>query len=139
MYAEIGDNNGVSSQFASYRAVRLGGSGGPNPRDGQGKIYADVDSDDANTDTDQSTQIRWIKRPLNGDSRTILTKWFTLRDLEQTDVEDRVRLPPVSAPDGSPLVVREGDVLALEARNSSSSFTIDRDGSDLDFPVQVGY
>jgi len=139
MYAEIGDDNGVSSQFASYRAVRLGGSSGGNPRSGEGKIFADINSDESDTQTNQRTQIRWIKRPLNGDSRTILTQWYTLRDLEQTDVEDRVRLPPVTGKSGKPLVVREGDVLALEVRNPSSSFTIDVSGSELEFPVQVGY
>lgn len=138
MYAEIGDDNGVSSQFASYRAVRLGGSSGGNPRSGEGKIYADFNEDEADSDTGKRTQVRWVKRPLNGDSRTILTQWYTVRDLEQTDVEDRVRLPPVSR-NGKPLVVREGDVLALEVRNPSDSFTIDVSGSELEFPVQVGY
>jgi hypothetical protein len=143
MKAEIGDANGVDSQFASYRAVRLGGSQGTNPRSGSGKIYADIEADDAGTNTNQRTQIRWIKRPLNGDNKTILTEWYTLRDLEASDVEDRVRLPPVTITneDGKqvPLAVREGDVLALEARNAASSFTVDRDGSELEFPVQVGY
>lgn len=138
-YAEIGDNNGVSSQFASYRAVRLGGSQGANPRSEKGKIYADIDSDDSGTATDSKTQIRFIKRPLNGDSRTILTEWMTVRGLEESGVEDRVVLPPATDSQGRPLVVQEGDVLAVEARNPSTSFTIDRTGSDLEFPIQVGH
>jgi hypothetical protein len=139
LYAEIGDDNGVSSQFASYRAVQVGGPRGSNPRSGEGKIYADLNSDEADTATNQRTQIRWVKRPLNGDTRTILSEWYTLRDLEVSDVEDRVHLPPVVDENGNRVVVREGDVLALEARNPSSSFTIDISGSELEFPAQFGY
>lgn len=142
--AEVGDDNGVGSALASYRRVRPGGRGSNAGRSGEGKLYVslqgDQDGDGTVEQVDQRTQMRLIKRPKNGDERTPLTRWFVQRDLDRDDPRQRIPLEPVTNSEtGNPLVVREGDVLAVEVRNNATDITVSKADSVVEFPAQVGY
>lgn len=141
--AEIGDDNGVDSQFSSYRRFRPGGETDPRGQSGVGKWYVklqgDQDGDGTVEAVDPRTQIRMVKRPQNGDDRTPLTGWYTVRDLGRDDPRQRIPLPPARDDDGDPLVVQEGDVVAFEARNPATDVVISRADSTVEGPSQVGY
>lgn len=132
--AEIGEDN----QFASYDVVQLGDSlDGGNQDSAKGKLFVDL-RDDSDGKIDERTEVRIVTRPKNQNRRTALTNWYALRDLDQTDPDLRIPLPPVTF-DGRPAVVKEGRILAVEIRNSATSITVDQTNSDLSIPAQGGY
>lgn len=131
--AEIGEDG----QLSSYDYLRLGGHLSPTGDDAKGKIYVELHDNDDN-EVDNRTEVRFIARPKNQNSRTPLTGWMPIRDLNKEDTRQRMPLPPVNV-GGNPAYVRDGRILAVEVRNSSTSITVVRTNSDLSVPAFARY
>jgi len=132
--AEIGEDG----QFSSYSAIQLGGRLGPTGQSAQGKLFIDLE-DTSDTDVDDRTEVRFVARPKNGNSRTALTEWYSIRDLDRDDPRQRQPLPPVTNSKGNPLVVQDGRILAVEVRNGATSVEISLANSTVQTPAQAGY
>jgi hypothetical protein len=132
--AEIGEDG----QFSSYSALQLGGTLGPTGQSAQGKIFADL-RDNNDNKVDDRTEIRFVARPKNGNSRTALTEWYPIRDLDRDDPRQRQPLPPVTDSDGDPQVVQDGRIVAVEVRNGATSIEVDLTNTTFAAPAQGGY
>ena len=125
-------------QLASYDAVQLGGKPDPTGNSAKGKIYVDL-KDGSDTAVDPRTQIRFVARPKNGNRRTALTEWMTVRDLARDDPRQRRPLTPVTDGDGDPQLVSSGRIIAVEIRNGATSVTVSQANSELSIPATAGY
>lgn len=125
-------------QLGSYDAVQLGGRPDPTGNSAKGKLYVDL-RDGSDAAVDERTQIRFVARPKNGNRRTALTSWMTVRDLNVSDTRQRRPLPPVTASDGDPRVVSSGRIIAMEVRNAATSVTVSKANSTVSVPALSGY
>ena len=131
--AEIGEDG----QLSSYDLVRLGNDQGGNPDSARGKLYAHLEDGSGNA-VDNRTEVRFISRPKNGNRRTPLTTWHTLRSLDVDRPDHRIALRPVSK-GGKPVYIQDGRILAVEVRNEATSVTVDRSASTIEAPARGGY
>lgn len=138
LVGEVEDDNGVDSELASYRRFRAGGALSEAGTDQQGRWFGDF-RDGGDVAIDDRTEVRLVKRPKNGDSRTPLSDWQTIREMDNSDPRFRPQFPPATDDDGDPLVVQSGDIIALEIRNTASAITFSRANSTVEIPAQVGY
>lgn len=125
-------------QLASYSTVQLGGETDPMQLSSEGKMFIDL-RDTNDNPVDDRTEIRFIARPKNGDSRTDLTGWYPLRDLNRDDPRQRVPLDYVTDMAGRPQLVGRGRILAMEIRNGGTSVTISLSNSTIQLPAEAGY
>ena len=128
-------------QLASYDALQLGQRIDPTGNSAKGKIFVDLydDTTDGGASVDPRTQVRFIARPKNGNRRTALTDWMTIRDLARDDPRQRRPLPPVKDEDGDPRVVSSGRIVAMEVRNGATSITVSKANSVVSVPAVAGY
>lgn len=129
---------GKDGTLTSYNALQLGGSSGANPKSARGKMFINL-RDTAGNDVSDRVEFRFIARPLNSNSRTALTPFFTLRDLDNNDPELRQALPPVTSPEGRARVIQDGRVIAVEVRSGSSSVEVSLSDSVIEVPAIAGY
>lgn len=132
--AEIGEEGSV---FSAYDFARLGQRLDRTQNSAQGKIYMGNTSSDGSA-TDERTELRFVVMPKNQNHRTPLTQWFPTRDLDRDDPRLRYPLSPVTR-NGQPAYVKEGRILAVEARNGSSQFDIDVTACDWEVPARARY
>ena len=124
--------------LASYDAVQLGGHLDETGNSSKGKIYVDLRDNDDNQ-LDGRTEVRFVARPKNGNTRKELVEWKPLRDLAKEDTRQRHPLPPVTDEEGRPLVVKSGRIIAMEVRNASVDVEVSKENSDFTLPAQFGY
>lgn len=138
--AEVGDENGVNSQIASYSVVRLGAPLGATGRSAIGKLFAILD-DSSGAQVSNNVQIRFVAQSKNKNRVKPITGWFKQRDLDQSDPSKRVELEPQTWDNNQPAYVTDGRVIAVQARNPSGSVTVDINGavSELDLPILAGW
>lgn len=138
--AEVGDENGVSSALASWDIVRLGQPLGPTGRSALGKLFMAIDDGAGSVVADQA-KVRFISRPKNSHNLTPMTRWFSQRDLNESNQDQRVELTPVTDDDGDALYVSDGRVVAIQAKNASAATTFDINGatSDAEVPLLAGW
>lgn len=129
---------GEDGTLASYNAIQLGGQTGANPKSARGKMFINL-RDNAGNEVSDRVEFRFIARPLNSNSRTALTPFFTLRDLDNPDPELRQALPPVTNSEGKALVIQDGRVLAVEVRSGSGSVEVSLSESVIEVPAVAGY
>lgn len=132
--SEVGEDGSLSS----YTAVQLGGDTGANPKSARGKMFINLRDTNQNEVSDR-VEFRFVARPLNENSRTPLTPFFTLRDLDNSDPEKRQALPPVTNGRGQAQVVQDGRVIALEVRTGTQSVEISLSDSVVELPAIGGY
>lgn len=125
-------------QLASYDALQLGQRLDPTGDSAKGKLFVDL-KDGGDAAVDPRTQVRFIARPKNGNRRTALTDWMTIRDLARDDPRQRRPLPPVKDEDGDPRVVSSGRIVAMEVRNGATSITVSKSNSVVSVPAIAGY
>lgn len=135
MKAEIGDD----SQFSSYETVRLGQSlDEGNQRSGKGKLFVQLQDNNGNV-IDSRTEVRFIGRPKNANSRRPLTSFIQMDRLNESDVTKQIPLTPVRNENGDPQLISDGRILAVEVRNPANSVTVDRSNSQITLPAIAGY
>lgn len=132
--AEVGED-GV---LASYDALQLGGTTGPNPKSARGKIYVDIRDTNGNS-ISKTVEFRFVGRPRNENSRRALTPFYTLRDLDNDNPELRQALPPATNSRGQPTVVQNGRVIAVEIRTSGETAEVSLSESTIEVPAIAGY
>lgn len=132
--AEISEDG----QLASYTTVQLGGDTDPMQFSSEGKMFIDL-RDGSDNKVDPRTEVRFIGRPKNGDKRTDLTGWYSLRDLDRDDPRQRVPLDYVTDKQGRPQLVGRGRILAVEIRNGATSVTVSLSNSTIQVPAEAGY
>jgi len=130
--------NDLNSSFDSYDRVWLGQETAPDLKGPRGKIYGLL-RNGVPEDLPPETEVRAIARPKNKNKRTALTPWIKHRDLDQSTPSERLDLGPIRNERGDPLIVREGRVIAIEVRNTSSDVTVSKENSDFDIPALMGY
>lgn len=136
--AEVGEDG----QFSAYDAVRLGDEMDPTGNSPKGKLYVDLQGDQDGDGTVEQvpddTQLRWIARDKNSNRREPLTRWYAHRDLDQSRPDLRTPLPPVTR-NGNPWFVKDGRIIALEAKRESGSLNVSLADSTFEVPSRGGY
>lgn len=128
---------GEDGQLSAYEAVRLGDTLDQTGNSPKGKIFVDL-RDDADAKLDDRTQIRWLVRDKNSNRRVPLTRWYPLRDLDETDPRMRTPLPPVTR-NNKPFFVKMGRLISLEVKNEATGVTVDLTNSTFETPSRGGY
>lgn len=114
--AEIGEDG----QLSGYDALRLGDqSSSADPA--QGTMYIAL-TDDADAALPDDTQVRFRFRDKNFNRQPPASKWYPLRDLDQSDPRLRRNLEPRTK-NGRPWFVKAGRLLVVEVKNESQSIT----------------
>lgn len=126
---------GEDGRSASYTAVTVGYL--PNDIEGdtrQGKIYGQLRDSDGNP-VDDDTEIRLVKRFRDGTGVSGESEWFKAEGLDESRPDHMYRLRVTDGEDAKANRIRDGRVIAIEARHPSQSVQIDHTESRLVIPA----
>lgn len=124
---------GEDGQASSYDALLTGQALDPHGNSAQGKIFVDLDADDAGTAVADSAEFRLVAKDKNDNRRVPLTPWYPHRDSRKSDTRQRLELTPRQP------FVKAGRLIALEVKDETAAVTVDRSGSTIELPYQGGY
>jgi hypothetical protein len=131
-YAEVGDD-GI---FADYDGIRFGQPPQNVGRNVQGnEVFQNLASDTGGSATvspNDTTQIKFVVRKRNSADGPNLTPYITQRGNDNTNASERDTLGRQG------VRATKGRLIAIQARDLSSTFAIDMDDSVFEIPA-IGY
>lgn len=129
---------GEDGQLSGYDALRLGDSSSQSDP-AKGTMFISL-VDTADADLPEDTQVRFRFRDKNYNRQPPASKWYALRDLDQSDPRLRRNLSP-RVKNGRPWFVKAGRILVVEVKNESTSITPGdtSNAHTLEAPARGGY
>lgn len=128
--AEVGEDG----QLSGYDIVTVGGRK-EDETDTSARLFVDIE-DGGDTDTEDTTQYRFVAKDKNGNRVRALTRWFSQRTSDTADPRQRPEV--VYRGFSNHTWVRDGKLLAWEIKNESTSITESRPNSVLQLPAIAG-